>query len=112
MPGPIKVLRPTLPQLPAGASTNAVGSYQRDGVGLLAYPLMPVEMGRSYPTPVFDRSVPPIVITCGRPPCTVQMPPICQPPTTVLRNPFWTSTLLPLPTGRSHNADVRKRLRT
>src|SRR5437764_12375794 len=86
--GPIRAFRPALPKVPGALGVNAATVHQRGGVGLATYGDTPVGFGRSKPPPVPDRSEPPTVGVTGKPLCTVQMPPICHPPTAALRTGF------------------------
>src|ERR1043165_3769829 len=107
------VFRPTLPNVPAGASTNEAGSYQREGVRFAAYPLpMPVYEGRSVPwLPVLALSTPPMVSVCGTPLWIVIPALNSQPPNNVLAAEFWMFQRFPLPAGSSYTPPSTSRCR-
>src|SRR5262245_10688679 len=88
--GPTRALRPALPNAPATFGVNADAFHQCAGIGSSTYGDTPVVLGRSKPAPVPERSVPPTVGVTGKPLCTVQIPPTCQPPTKALASGFDT----------------------
>src|SRR5256885_1997710 len=88
MPGPVIVLRPRFPHVPAGFCTNAalLNHCRTDCSPSASSGLTPVEFGRSWPPPVFELSGPEYIVL-GKPVDLLMIALICHPPRSALPKP-------------------------
>src|SRR5215207_5283342 len=113
MPGPKNVLRPALPHVPSAFSAKAPVLNHRAGVRSSRgrFGSCPgTRFGRSWPPPVFDRSVPTYPVR-GNPLAELRIVLNCQPPRIAAPTPL-SRNGLPAPNGNSYRIDATKRWRT
>jgi hypothetical protein len=107
VPGPSRVLRPALPNVPGAGNAKADVSNQRSGVRFERVG-SPTTFGRSFaPKPSVERPVPLLSMSESRatvnglPVWSVTMPKVCQPLKIVESQPRSARCARPLPNGRS-----------